>query len=75
MPAHDSSLLALFTRFAQDTRLLRLTTPLGADLLAECVRGEEAISRGYCVHASMRCRRMRMYGSNRCSASPHCCSC
>lgn len=29
----------------QVTRLLRLTTPLGADtLLAECVRGEEAIS-------------------------------
>jgi type VI secretion system secreted protein VgrG len=39
--------LASFHRFMQDTRLLRLTTPAGADLLAECVRGEEAISRGY----------------------------
>lgn len=36
-----------FGRFTQDTRLLRLTTPLGCDLLAECVRGEEAISGGY----------------------------
>ena len=34
--------------FTQTTRLLRLTTPLGRDeLLAECVRGEEAISGGY----------------------------
>jgi type VI secretion system secreted protein VgrG len=32
----------------QATRLLRLTTPLGAEaLLAECVGGEEAISEGY----------------------------
>ena len=42
-----AGLLASFNRFTQDTRLLRLTTPAGADLLAECVRGEEAISRGY----------------------------
>lgn len=42
-----ASLLASFSRFTQNTRLLRLTTPAGADLLAECVRGEEAISRGY----------------------------
>ena len=49
MPDHfdAASLLASFTRFTQTTRLLRLTTPAGADLLAECVRGEEAISRGY----------------------------
>jgi len=34
--------------FTQTTRLLRLHTPLGADrLLAECVRGEEAIGEGY----------------------------
>jgi type VI secretion system secreted protein VgrG len=39
--------LALLTRFTQATRLLRLTTPLGTDLLAECVRGEEGISQGY----------------------------
>ncbi|MEX5746361.1 type VI secretion system Vgr family protein [Massilia sp. X63] len=47
MPAHDS-LHTLLARFTQDTRLIRLTTPLGQDLLAECVHGEEAISRGYC---------------------------
>ncbi|WP_229262908.1 type VI secretion system Vgr family protein [Duganella radicis] len=34
--------------FSQETRLLRLTTPLGADvLLPECVRGEEALSGGF----------------------------
>jgi uncharacterized protein involved in type VI secretion and phage assembly len=42
-----AGLLASFSRFTQHTRLLRLTMPAGADLLAECVRGEEAISRGY----------------------------
>lgn len=41
-------LAPLLARYTQATRLLRLTTPLGADeLLAECVRGEEAISEGY----------------------------
>ncbi|VXB40283.1 type VI secretion system Vgr family protein [Massilia sp. 9I] len=43
MSAFDSLL-----RFTQDTRLIRLTTSLGEDLVAECVHGEEAISRGYC---------------------------
>ena len=42
-----SGLTAAFNRFTQDTRLIRLTTPRGTDLLAECVRGEEAISGGY----------------------------
>jgi len=42
-----ASLLASFGGFTQDTRLLRLTTPLGKDLLAECMRGEEGISRGF----------------------------
>jgi type VI secretion system secreted protein VgrG len=38
----------LFADYTQATRLLRLTTPLGADqLLAECMRGEESISEGY----------------------------
>lgn len=38
----------LFNRFTQETRLLQLSTPLGADtLLAECARGEEGISCGY----------------------------
>ncbi|RSZ59628.1 type VI secretion system tip protein VgrG [Massilia atriviolacea] len=39
---------ALLSSFTQTTRLLRLTTPLGANtLLAECVRGEETISAGF----------------------------
>jgi type VI secretion system VgrG family protein len=39
---------AFFSDYTQTTRLLRLSTPLGPDrLLAECVRGEEAISEGY----------------------------
>ena len=38
---------ALVARFTQDTRLIRLTTPLGTDLLAESVRGEEGISQGF----------------------------
>jgi type VI secretion system VgrG family protein len=38
----------LLSLFSQETRLLHLTTPLGADLLIpECVRGEEALSGGY----------------------------
>ena len=41
-------MVQLFPRFTQDTRLLRLTTPLGPDkLLAECLRGEESMSRGF----------------------------
>lgn len=42
-----AALRGAFKRFTQDTRLIRLTTPLGEDLLAECVRGEEAIGGGY----------------------------
>ncbi|TFW28821.1 type VI secretion system Vgr family protein [Duganella callida] len=39
---------ALLNGLTQDTRLLQLSTPLGADaLVAECLRGEEAISRPY----------------------------
>ena len=49
MSEHDqiASLLASSGRFTQDTRLLRLTTPLGDGLLAECMRAEEGISRGF----------------------------
>ena len=47
MSERAPGLLAAFNRFTQDTRLLKLTTPLGMDLLAECVRGEEAISGGF----------------------------
>jgi type VI secretion system secreted protein VgrG len=40
--------LSLLGRFTQATRLIRLKTPLGGnELLAECVRGEEAISAGF----------------------------
>lgn len=45
--AQLASLLASSGSFTQDTRLLRLTTSLGKDLLAECMHGEEGISRGY----------------------------
>ena len=41
-------LSTLLGRFTQTTRLLRLSTPLGPDvLLAECVRGEEGICSPY----------------------------
>jgi type VI secretion system secreted protein VgrG len=40
---------AWLSRFTQETRLLRLTTPLGSDLLAECVRAQEGISEGYAL--------------------------
>ncbi|WP_036248607.1 type VI secretion system Vgr family protein [Massilia sp. BSC265] len=50
-----ASLLATFGRFTQDSRLLRLTTPLGSDLLAECMRGEEGISRGFCFTLDALC--------------------
>ncbi|WP_404932121.1 type VI secretion system tip protein VgrG [Massilia atriviolacea] len=44
----STPLAALLSSFTQSTRLLRLSTPLGADnLLAECVRGEETISAGF----------------------------
>ncbi|HWW68813.1 MAG TPA: type VI secretion system Vgr family protein, partial [Duganella sp.] len=44
----ESDPLALLSAFSQSTRLLKLTTPLGADLLlAECVRGEEGIGTGF----------------------------
>jgi type VI secretion system VgrG family protein len=39
---------ALLNSLTQDTRLLRLVTPLGADaLVAECLRGEESMSQPY----------------------------
>jgi type VI secretion system VgrG family protein len=41
-------MLALLNGLTQDNRLLRLATPLGADrLVAECLRGEEALSQPY----------------------------
>lgn len=47
MPKPAEVALASLVRFTQDTRLLALHTPAGAGLLAECVRGEEAISAGF----------------------------
>ncbi|MQA22809.1 type VI secretion system Vgr family protein [Rugamonas rivuli] len=41
-------MFALLDSLTQDNRILRLTTPLGADtLVAECLRGEEALSQPY----------------------------
>ena len=43
-----SILQSLIPEFSQGTRLLQFSTPLGRQkLLAECVRGEEAISSGF----------------------------
>jgi type VI secretion system secreted protein VgrG len=40
-------------RFTQHRRILRLSTPLGEDaLLAECLRGDEAISKGFTLQVS-----------------------
>lgn len=47
LQAEAWNIRSLLTRFTQDTRLIKLTTPLGVDLLAECVRGEEGVSQGY----------------------------
>jgi type VI secretion system secreted protein VgrG len=42
---------SILSQFTQDTRLLKLTTSLGATrLLAECVRAEEGLSQGFVVH-------------------------
>ncbi len=47
-------MVQLFPRFTQDTRLLRITTPLGPDqVLAECVRGDEGLSRGFRFEVSV----------------------
>lgn len=50
-----AGLAAAVNRFTQDTRLIRLSTPLGGDLLAECVRGEETISKGYSFNIDALC--------------------
>ncbi|MBD8531778.1 MULTISPECIES: type VI secretion system Vgr family protein [unclassified Massilia] len=47
-------MVELFPRFTQDTRLLRITTPLGTDkLLVECLRGEESLSNNFCLDVSL----------------------
>ncbi|GJI96540.1 hypothetical protein RugamoR57_32580 [Duganella caerulea] len=46
-------MLELLNTFTQATRLLRLTTPLGADaLVVECLRGEEGISQCYALQVT-----------------------
>ena len=46
--SNDARAQILLGDFTQATRLLRLSTPLGAQtLLAECVRGEEGLNQGY----------------------------
>ena len=43
-------MLTLSDSLTQDNRILRLSTPLGPDrLVAECLRGEEALSQPYCL--------------------------
>lgn len=47
--------MPLFSDFTQDTRLLKLRTPLGPNqLLVECVHGEEALSRRALCSGSIR---------------------
>lgn len=47
------TLSSLLSRFTQATRVLRLHTPLGDDvLLAESLHGEESIAAGYRLHLS-----------------------
>ena len=47
-------MIPLFPRYTQDTRLLRLTTPLGPNqLLVECLHGVEGISENGSVNLSL----------------------
>lgn len=49
MPDLPGILASMLGAVTQENRLLRLTTPLGADtLLAESVRGEESLGTGFC---------------------------
>jgi uncharacterized protein involved in type VI secretion and phage assembly/uncharacterized protein (DUF2345 family) len=43
------NVLSLFSSFTQGARILRLSTPLGGNLLAECVRVDEGLSQGYLI--------------------------
>lgn len=54
-PGLVSNVLASLDRYTQDTRLIRLTTPLGVDLLAERVQGEECISGGFAFKIDALC--------------------
>ena len=53
LPPTAQAIQALVARFTQSSRVLRLHTPLGADvLLAESLHGEEAIDTGYRLRVS-----------------------
>jgi uncharacterized protein involved in type VI secretion and phage assembly len=53
LPLTAAAIQALVARFTQSSRVLRLHTPLGADvLLAESLHGEEAIETGYRLRVS-----------------------
>ena len=53
LPLTAAAIQALVARFTQASRVLRLHTPLGADvLLAESLHGEEAIETGYRLRVS-----------------------
>ena len=50
-PRASSGAASIASGFSQATRLLKLSTPLGQDvLLTECVRGEEGLGLGYVFH-------------------------
>ena len=47
-------MVPLFPAYTQDTRLLKLSTPLGPNkLLVECVQGDEALSRNDTFNVSL----------------------
>ncbi|MCS0630461.1 type VI secretion system tip protein VgrG [Telluria mixta] len=53
LPLTAQAIRALVARFTQSSRVLRLHTPLGGDvLLAESLHGEEAIATGYRLRVS-----------------------
>jgi type VI secretion system VgrG family protein len=53
-PEQEHRVVELFPRFTQDTRLVRISTPLGPDkLLVECLQGEESLSSIFCFEVSL----------------------
>lgn len=53
-PRASSGAASIASSFSQATRRLKLSTPLGQDvLLAECVRGEEGLGLGYVFHIAV----------------------
>ena len=53
-PRASSGAASIASGFSQATRLLKLSTPLGQDvLMAECVRGEEGLGLGYVFYIAV----------------------